>query len=33
MDDLIETVKAAHKDVEKVNNELKKLLNESRRKK
>lgn len=33
MNDLIETVKAARNDVEKMNNELKKLLNESRRKK
>lgn len=33
MNDLMETVKAARDDVEKMNNELKKLLNESRRKK
>lgn len=33
MNDLIDTVKAARNDVEKMNNELKKLLNESRRKK
>ena len=33
MNDLIETVKAARDDVEKMNNELKNLLNESRRKK
>ena len=33
MEDLIETVKTARNDVEKMNNELKKLLEESRRKK
>lgn len=33
LQDLIETVNAARNDVEKMNNELKKLLNESRRKK
>ena len=33
LQDMVETVKAARNDVEKMNNELKKLLNESRRKK
>lgn len=33
LQDMVETVKAARNDVQKMNNELKKLLNESRRKK
>lgn len=33
LQEMVETVKAARNDVEKMNNELKKLLNESRRKK